>query len=221
MASIAKAQKKRASVCLMLAALGPIATLKAAAQAPWRTRHAQELVILGERFAKAGDRLSARACFREAIESDPNLAEAYVALGELELERQALADALHVFRLGVARATPDLRLWLGLAKAFEASGRSEEAQRVLQEAERRFVAHREEILRSRLEQAERAFRWSEAISIVRRLLLEAERRNLQEEVKELELRLHALKMLVNGLDPLSRLGNQPSLVRRALVELRR
>jgi tetratricopeptide (TPR) repeat protein len=117
------------------AVLSSLVASPLAAQDADRRARAADLVVLGERFAQAGDRVSARAYFRDAISADPSYAPAYVALGELELARAAYRDAEATFRVGILRAHAEARLWVGLARALDALEAPADADAVLAQAD--------------------------------------------------------------------------------------
>lgn len=184
-----------------------------------RADRAAELTTLGGRFLQAGDRVSAAGYFREAIGVDPSFAPAYVALGELQLARGSLRDAEETFRVGVMRATPDARIWIGLARTLEAMGSTEDADAVLAQATSAFRDD-ETLLSFRARHAEQRGRWSLALALTRRLLALLSHHPEDGGPGEghraaLRARERALSVLVGSLDPV--VASRPDdLVRRAL-----
>lgn len=190
----------------------------ASAQAPdgYRASRAAELTELGARFLEAGDRVSAAGYFREAIGIDPSHAPAYVALGELQLARGAVRDAEDTFRVGAIRAGRDVRVWIGLARALDASGEPDASDAVLAQADAAFPADRA-LLAFRAERAEARGRWSLALALTRRLAALATEEGGLEEVARLRARERALAVLVGGLDPVRVPAVPDDPVRRALA----
>jgi tetratricopeptide (TPR) repeat protein len=181
-----------------------------------RRARAAQLASLGDRFAQAGDRVSARAYFRDAITADPSFTHAYAALGELELAREAYRDAEATFRVGLVRASPTARLWIGLARALDGLEASADADAVLAQADAQ-LREDPELLAFRAERAEQRGRWSLALAITRRLATRAAREGDVERATALRARARALTLLVGGLDPVHVPGAQPSRVRQLLA----
>lgn len=167
-----------------------------------RAQRASEYITLGERFLASGDRVSAAAYFRDAISADASIASAYVALGEVQLARGALRDAEETFRVGLVRAMPDARLWIGLVRVLDAAGRTAEADAVLVEATTHF-GRDEHVMRMRRDRAEARLAWSLALSLTRRLARVAEERGDEAAVREHALHARALLVLVGEVDPVS------------------
>lgn len=188
----------------------------AGAQDLARQTRAAELVALGARFAEAGDRVSARAFLRDAISADPSYTDAYVSLGELELERASYRDAEATFRVGLVRARADARLFIGLARALEGMGASSDADVVLAQAETQLPGDLE-LLAFRAEHAERRGRWSLALSITRRLAEVARRDGDRERESALRARARALAVLVGSLDPVRSPSANASRIRTLLA----
>ncbi len=188
-----------------------------AAQDVSRHERAEELTALGARFAEAGDRVSARGYLRDAISADPSYAEAYVALGELELARDAYRDAEATFRVGLVRAGSDARLWIGLSRALIGMGAPEDADAVLAQADAQLSGD-VSLLAFRAEHAEQRGRWSLALSITRRLAELARRDGDREREAGLRARARALSILVGTLDPVLAPRAGPSRVRALLAE---
>jgi tetratricopeptide (TPR) repeat protein len=182
----------------------------------YRSERAAELTGLGARFLEAGDRVSAAGYFREAIGIDPAFAPAYVALGELQLARGSTRDAEETFRVGATRAGRDVRLWIGLVRALEASGSTGEAESVLVQAEGTFRRDRT-LLAFRADRAEDQGRWSLALSLTRRLASIAEEERDAEALARLRARERALAVLVGGLDPVRAPPAHDDSVRSALA----
>jgi hypothetical protein len=144
--------------------------------------------------------VSARAYFRDAITADPSFTHAYAALGELELAREAYRDAEATFRVGLVRASPTARLWIGLARALDGLEASADADAVLAQADAQ-LREDPELLAFRAERAEQRGRWSLALAITRRLATRAAREGDVERATALRARARALTLLVGGLDP--------------------
>jgi tetratricopeptide (TPR) repeat protein len=186
------------------------------AQDRQRQTRAAELSALAHRFAEAGDRVSARAYYRDAISADPSYADAYVALGELELSRDAYRDAEATFRVGLVRAGSDARLWIGLARALTGLGAPDDADSVLAQADAQ-LPEDVGLLAFRAEHAEQRGRWSLALSITRRLVAIAARDGDRDREAALRARARALEVLVGELDPVRAPPSAASRVRRLLA----
>lgn len=184
------------------------------AQEGTRRARAIELVTLGLRFEQAGDRVSARAYLRDAVSADPSYAEAYGALGELELVRGRFRDAEASFRVGMVRARPTVQLWVGLARALEGLGADDEAELELARAQAQ-LGEDATLLAFRADHAERHGRWSLALALTRRLAALALQDGDSERATQLHARARALSLLVGPLDPLSRGGSPLRRVLRA------
>jgi tetratricopeptide (TPR) repeat protein len=182
-----------------------------------RRARAAQLAVLGDRFAQAGDRVSARAYFRDAITADPSFTDAYASLGELELAREAYRDAEATFRVGLVRASPTARLWIGLARALDGLEASADADAVLAQADAQ-LREDPELLAFRAERAEQRGRWSLALAITRRLATRAEREGDAERASALQARARALAVLVGRLDPVRVPGARPSRLRQLLAQ---
>ncbi len=198
----------------LLALLAGASTARAQDQD--RRARATELAALGSRFASAGDRVSARAYLRDAITADPSYADAYVALGELELAREAWRDAEATFRVGLVRARPNARLWIGLARALVGMGAADDAESVLAQADAQ-LRDDPELLAFRAEQAESRGRWSLALAITRRSATLAERAGEIDRARELRARARALSVLVGDLDPVRHPGPDAPTLRTLLA----
>jgi tetratricopeptide (TPR) repeat protein len=198
------------------AVLSSLVASPLAAQDADRRARAADFVVLGERFAQAGDRVSARAYFRDAISADPSYATAYVALGELELARAAYRDAEATFRVGILRAHAEARLWVGLARALDALEAPADADAVLAQADAQLRGD-PDLLAFCVARAERRGRWSLALSITRRLAVRAVREGDAERAAALRARARALAVLVGGLDPVGAPSAAASLLRQSLA----
>jgi tetratricopeptide (TPR) repeat protein len=185
------------------------------AQDVTRRSRAGELTALGGRFAEAGDRVSARGYYRDAISADPSFTEAYVALGELELARDAYRDAEATFRVGLVRAGSDARMWIGLARSLTGLGAPDDADSVLAQADAQLPDDLR-LLAFRAEHAEQRGRWSLALSITRRLAGIARRQADPAREAELRARARALSLLVGTLDPVRSPGARSTRVRELL-----
>ena len=190
--------------------------LGSSAQDTDRRARAAQLAVLGDRFAQAGDRVSARAYFRDAITADPSFTDAYASLGELELAREAYRDAEATFRVGLVRASPNARLWIGLARALDGLGAAADADAVLAQAEAQ-LREDPELLAFRADRAEQRGRWSLALALTRRLALRAARAGEADRAAALRARARALAVLVGELDPVRVPSAQPSRVRQLLA----
>ncbi|MBN8615419.1 MAG: hypothetical protein J0L92_32790 [Deltaproteobacteria bacterium] len=204
-------------LAFVLVLLGPTGS---SAQDRERQTRAAELSALAHRFAEAGDRVSARAYYRDAISADPSYADAYVALGELELGRDAYRDAEATFRVGLVRAGSDARLWIGLARALTGLGAPDDADSVLAQADAQLPDDLA-LLAFRAEHAEQRGRWSLALSITRRLAEIAARDADHDREDALRARARALELLVGELDPVRSAPSAASRVRRLLASPRR
>lgn len=60
---------------------------------------------LGNEWLKAGEPARAAACFREAVDRDPNYSAAWKLLAKALAESGALAEALQAYRGGITVAT--------------------------------------------------------------------------------------------------------------------
>jgi hypothetical protein len=185
------------------AVLSSLVASPLAAQDADRRARAADLVVLGERFAQAGDRVSARAYFRDAISADPSYAPAY-------------RDAEATFRVGILRAHAEARLWVGLARALDALEAPADADAVLAQADAQLRGD-PDLLAFCVARAERRGRWSLALSITRRLAVRAVREGEAERAAALRARARALAVLVGGLDPVGAPSAAASLLRQSLA----
>ncbi|MBX7192645.1 MAG: hypothetical protein K1X94_11335 [Sandaracinaceae bacterium] len=204
-------------VLVMLAGVAVLFAASPLAAQDARRARATELASLGVRFAEAGDRVSGRAYLRDAITADPSYAEAYVELGELELARASFHDAEATFRVGLVRAQPDVRLWIGLARSLVALGADDDAEAVLAQADAQ-LHDDPALLAFRAERAEARGRWSVALALARRMASAARSRGETERASELEARARALAVLVGSLDPVRGYDRGTSSIRSALAD---
>jgi Thioredoxin domain-containing protein len=65
--------------------------------------------------------------YRQAIDAEPALADAYTNLGRLQHERRQLADAESTYRACLAHCAPDDALYFNLALLLEDLEREDEA----------------------------------------------------------------------------------------------
>jgi uncharacterized protein HemY len=77
----------------------------------------QALLLLG-----IEPRLVLDNCFRRAEKADPPVREAFLATGQLALDKHDFALAADSFRAGLKKFPGDPDLEYGLARAFESSG---------------------------------------------------------------------------------------------------
>ena len=87
----------------------------------------ENLVALGETLLLLGvePRLVLENCFRRAEKMDPPARDAFLAIGQLALDKHDFALAADAFRLGLKKFPDDPDLQAGLARAFETSDRGE------------------------------------------------------------------------------------------------
>lgn len=204
----------RALLVLTLLSFAP----PAAAQPRAGPARAARLVARGEAFLSAGDRGSAIAYFRDAIQADPLAARAYLRLGECYRERGSLDDARTVLEAGLVRAPDDAALWLALVHTLMAQEATDDAARAVRSLLARDPANAEAMrLRARLARERGA--WSEALTAYRALLASGR----LDEDEAVEARRHelALRLLARPLDPVSApRACEGSAVRRALARCR-
>ena len=85
------------------------------------------LVALGKALLMLGiePRLALENCFQRAYEMDPPVREAYLAAGQLALDKHDFPLAADTFRAGLKKCPDDPDLQAGLAQAFETGDRAE------------------------------------------------------------------------------------------------
>jgi tetratricopeptide (TPR) repeat protein len=85
------------------------------------------LVALGKALLLLGiePRLALENCFQRACEMDPPVREAYLAAGQLALDKHDFPLAADTFRAGLKKCPDDPDLEAGLAQAFETGDRGE------------------------------------------------------------------------------------------------
>jgi tetratricopeptide (TPR) repeat protein len=87
----------------------------------------ENLVALGRALLLLGiePRLALENCFQRAYALDPPVREAYLASGQLALDKHDFALAADTFRAGLKKFPDDPDMEAGLARAFEPSDREE------------------------------------------------------------------------------------------------
>jgi tetratricopeptide (TPR) repeat protein len=90
-------------------------------------QNGENLVALGQTLLLLGvePRLVLENCFRRAEKMDPSVREAFLAVGELALDKHDFALAADAFRAGLKKFPDDPDLQVGLARAFQSSNREE------------------------------------------------------------------------------------------------
>ena len=91
-----------------------------------------DLVALGQALLLSGvePRLVLENCFQRAEQLDPPSREAFLAAGQLALDKHDFKLAADAFRAGLKNFTNDPDLEAGLARAFETSNRGEMLQAI-------------------------------------------------------------------------------------------
>ena len=87
----------------------------------------EDAAALGQALLLLGiePRLVLDNCFRRAEKADPPQRDAFLATGELALDKHDSALAADTFRAGLSKFTNDPEMECGLARAFESSDRAE------------------------------------------------------------------------------------------------
>lgn len=101
------------------------ALTRAAAALP---RDAQVWKALGVAYAASGDYRGAAPAFRQSCDLDPRLLDACFYLGQAYYAADQYEPAVDAFRKGLPFDRKAWRMRLGMAKALEALGRSQEAE---------------------------------------------------------------------------------------------
>ena len=96
-------------------------------QHPLRDLSSQNLVAVGEAMLMLGvePQIVLENCFRQAERMDPPPREAFLASGQLALNKHDYALAADVYRAGLKKFPDDPDMNAGLAKAFESGDRGE------------------------------------------------------------------------------------------------
>jgi tetratricopeptide (TPR) repeat protein len=96
-------------------------------QNPPSAQNAEQLVALGQALLllKVEPRLVLENCFQQAEKLDPPPREAFLATGQLALDKHDFALAAEAFRAGLKKFPDDPDMEAGLARAFESSDRQE------------------------------------------------------------------------------------------------
>ena len=94
---------------------------------PPTARDADQLVALGQALLLLGvePRLVLENCFQQAEKIDPPPREAFLATGQLALDKHDFALAADAFRAGLKKFPDDPDMEAGLARAFESGDRQE------------------------------------------------------------------------------------------------
>jgi tetratricopeptide (TPR) repeat protein len=203
--------------CVALWTLVVLITTPAESSAQSRppSARAARLIQLADAYVASGDRGSAIAYYRDAINADPTAMRAYHGLGEVYRARGTLDEARRVFETGLARAPDDAALWLGLTHTLIALGALDDAARALRSLLERHPAQ-PAALALRADLARERGAWSEALTAYRALLARGE----LDEAASAQARRYeeALRILAQPLDPVSaERACAGSAVRRALA----
>jgi tetratricopeptide (TPR) repeat protein len=104
------------------------------ADTPFRVARARALIGLGVARSHLGRGAEAELSLAEATQIAPELAEAWLARAELELQRRAWSEAEASYRRALERAPKDAGAHVGLARALAAQDRAAEAAPLLARA---------------------------------------------------------------------------------------
>jgi tetratricopeptide (TPR) repeat protein len=164
---------------------------------------AARLIQSGDAFLAAGDRGSAIAYYRDAVEADPRAVEGYERLGDAYHARGSYDDARAAYETALSRHPEHASLWLGLARTLVDSDRPDDAAAAV----RSLLLHHPDDPDGLAMRAELAFRrgaWSEALTAYRTLLAASERLSLDPaRVEEARRYESALRVLARPIDPVS------------------
>jgi tetratricopeptide (TPR) repeat protein len=92
-------------------------------------RDAQVWKALGVAYAASGDYRGAAPAFKQSCDLDPRLLDACFYLGQAYYAADQYEPAITAFRKGLPFDAKPWRMRLGIAKALEALGRSEQAEK--------------------------------------------------------------------------------------------
>ncbi len=211
---------RRAHAALQSAAIALALTLAlpaARAEEPgWSTAQAAELTRQGQAHAEGGDRSAAARRFLEAIRFDPTHGPAYLGLAALHEASGDLVEAERVYQMGMERVARFAEGHLARARLRKRQGRLADAAADL-EAARAFTPDDPALVGELCATYIALGALPAALGASRRLEALAEARADAAALKESRVRSRALANLVAEGDPVTAVGRDRGLVRRALA----
>lgn len=182
----------------------------------WATARAAELTRQGQAHAEGGDRASAASRFLEAIRFDPTYGPSYLGLAALHEASGDLVEAERVYQMGLERVARFAEGLLARARLRKRQARLADAAADL-EAARAFAPEDPALVGELCATYIALGALPAALGASRRLEALAEARADAAALKESRVRSRALANLVAEADPVTSVGRDRGLVRRALA----